>query len=299
VAGDLIPPPSPAGRPSPDPRPHDDAFAAEQPEPAAAAAGGRAIGPSPFRMRFGFAGGLLLGGAIAAAAVALSVGGLAASNEDEGLAPNWSKWQPATHEAFSGAGEIAEHIQDTYKNEKKRQLASVNGGPIAAGTIPLSVVMPKGDGVDVFPGLGVQYTLTGVGKDGALKDSKPSKERHRLLRREALELALYSFRYLPDVDMVLTILPPAPKAEQILPAKERKAAEPFQPQALFYRPGDLKDRLAVPLRATMADKPPALEQLGGEEAKRVDSLTLSNLFVYERRQSQDGRGFVVLERPKR
>jgi len=298
VASDLIPPPSPAGRPSPDPQPHDDAFAAAEPQPAAAVPAERAIGPSAFRTRFGFAGGLLLGCAIAAAAIALTVGS-PASSEDEGLAANWSKWKPTTAETFDGADEIAKHIQATYKNEKKRQLASVDGGPIAVRGLLLSVVIPNGDKVDRVDGLGVQYTLAGVGEEGALKDSKPSKERHRLLRREALELALYSFRYLPDVDMVVAILPPAPKVEQILPAKARKAAKAFQDQALFYRPGDLKDRLTVPLRHTLAEPPPPIERLAGEEAARVDSLTLSNLFEYKRQQAEDGTGYLVLARPER
>ena len=297
MAGDLIPPPSPAGRPSPEPERHDEAFAAGEPPPAAAPAAERAIGPSPFRTRFGFSGGLVLGCAMAAAAIALTIGG-PASDETDGLAPNWSQWKPTTADAFLGAQEIARHVQGTYRNEKKRQLASVRGGALTAGQLPLAgVVMPNGDDIRIFDGLGVQYTLGGFGKDGTLKDSKPSKERHRLLRREALELALYSFRYLPDVEMVVTILPPAPKVEQIRP--KDKQAEPLQQQAMFYRPGDLKDRLLVPLRHTLAEPPPPIDALNGEEARRVDSLTLSNLFVYERRQSQDGRGFLVLERPER
>ncbi len=256
MAGDLIPPPSPAGRPSPDPEPHGDPFAAaSEPEPAAAASE-PPVGPSQFRARFGFVTGALLGCAVAAATLALTLAG-PAKDPDDGLAPNWSKWKPSTRDAYLGAEEIAGHIQGTYRNEKRRQLASVRGGPLTAGQVPLSaVVMPRGDDVEVFNGLGVQYTLGGFGEEGALKDSKPSKERHRLLRREALELALYSFRYLPDVTMVVTLLPPAPKVEQILPtakpdAKKKAKAEPFQNQAIFYRPGDLKDRLTVPLRHTI------------------------------------------------
>jgi hypothetical protein len=300
VAGDLIPPPSPAGRPSPDHEPHD-AFVSHEPEPAAPAGGAEARpGPSPFRSRFGFVTGALLGCAVAAAALALTVAG--PGDPEEGLAANWSKWKPTTSDAFLGAEEIAGHIDGTYRNEKKRQLASVRGGPLSAGSIPLTgVVMPNGDDIRVFNGLGVQYTLGGFGKDGTLKDSKPSKARRRLLRREALELALYSFRYLPDVEMVVTLLPPAPKVEQIKPTAkaEAKAAEALQQQAIFYRPGDLKDRLVVPLRHTLAEPPPPIDGLRGEEAARVDTLTLSNLFMYERRQDQSGRGYLVLKRPSR
>jgi hypothetical protein len=104
--------------------------------------------------------------------------------------------------------------------------------------------------------------------------------------------------------MVVTLLPPAPKAEQILPKPNGKKKDDedkprkFQSQALFYRPGDLVSQLQVPLRHTMADRAPPIDRLEGEEAQRIDSLTLSNLFEYARRQGQDGRAYLVLERPE-
>ena len=140
-----------------------------------------------------------------------------------------------------------------------------------------------------------------------LKDSKPSKARHRLLRREALELALYSFRYLPDVTMVVTLLPPAPaKAERIGAARRQKAASPrrtrpsraVSAQALFYRPGDLEPQLAGP--AALHDGARGRRRSTGSPARRrsrIDSLTMSNLFECERAQGQDGRAYLVLERP--
>ena len=304
MAGDLIPPPSPAGRPPPDPQ-FEPIPEPEGGEPGAAAAPTAPPAPSPYRGRFGFVTGVLLGCAIAAGVlllVILTSGG----PRDEGLARNWSAWHPDTTDSFIGAGEIAKHVQASYRNEKKKPLASVTAGPIAFGQIPLIVAIPSGDNVQALYGLGVQYTLGGSGKDGLLKDSKPSKARHRLLRREALELALYSFRYLPNVTMVVTLLPPAPKVEQVHPkpkgkkaaAKAAKAKEPrYQAQAIFYRPGDLKPQLEVPLKFTMNPVTPAIRSFGGEEARRVDSLTLSNLFEFGRQPGQDGRFYLVLHRP--
>jgi hypothetical protein len=300
MARDLIPPPSPAGRPSPDPERHEPIA----PEPVAETTESPTLGPSPFRVRFGFVAGVLAGCGVAAAVLALMLATTGPQSDDGRLAPNWSEWKPTTGEPFSGAREIAKHIQRGYRNEKRRPLASVTGGPIAVGTIPLVVALPSGDDVEVLDdGLGVQYTLGGSGENGVLEDSTPSKERHRLLRREALELALYSFRYLPDVTMVVTLLPPAPKAEQILPKaigkkKEDEKPSKFQSQAIFYRPGDLLSQLQVPLRHTMADRAPPIDRLKGEEARRIDSLTLSNLFEFARRQGQDGRAYLVLERPR-
>jgi hypothetical protein len=307
MAGDLIPPPSPAGRPPPDPQ-FEPVPEPEGGEPAGDGAGAAAAAPppdSPYRARFGFITGVLLGCGIAAAVLLLVVitsGG----PREEGLARDWSTWHPDTSDSFIGADEIAKHVQGTYRNEKKKPLASVTSGPIAFGQIPLTVAIPAGDNVQPLYGTGVQYTLGGSGKAGLLKDSKPSKARHRLLRREALELALYSFRYLPNVTMVVTLMPPAPKVEQVHPkpkgkkaaAKAAKAKEPrYQAQAIFYRPGDLKPQLQVPLKFTMNPTPPAITSFRGDEARRVDSLTLNNLFEYVRQPGQDGRAYLVLQRP--
>jgi hypothetical protein len=310
VARDLIPPPSPAGRPAPE---HESSYEYEaEPEPEPAAEPTEASGPlppSPFRARFGFITGALLGCGLAAI-VALLV--LLTSNSGdgigEGLAPNWSAWHPDTTDSFTGAVEIARHVGGTYRNEKRKPLASVSGGPIAFNQFLLTVALAdNGDKLDLVGGggSGVQYVLEGTGKNGRLQDSKPSKARHRLLRREALELALYSFRYLPKVTMVVTLLPPAPKIEQVRPvpkgkkaAKASKAKAPaVQSQAIFYRPGDLESQLKVPLKLTMATTPPPIDKLDGEEARRIDSLTLSNLFEFKRGQGQDGRAYLVLKRP--
>ena len=223
MARDLIPPPSPAGRPGPDPH--------EPPPPAPAqseAARGETPagkpGPSAFRARFGFATGVLAGCAVAAAVllVVLLSGDDAprgAPATDEGLASNWSPWHPRSTTSISGAQEIAKKIGGAYKDDRSKKLSIVEGGPIALNkTLPVAVAIPSaGDRFSVVQGVGVQYKLAGFGKDGRLRGSRPSAERRRLLRREALELSLYSFRYLPDVTMVVTLLPPAPKAEPVHP----------------------------------------------------------------------------------
>ena len=306
MAGDLIPPPSPAGRPPVD---HESSYEYEpvpEEEEAANEPAAAQVPPSPFRARFGFVTGVLLGCAIAAGVTLLVLLTSGTRTPNDGLARDWSAWHPDTVGTFNGADEIARHVQAAYRNEKNKRLASVTGGPIAFGQIPLTVAIPSGDNVEVLNGMGIQYTLGGSGKDGLLRDSKPSKARHRLLRREALELSLYSFRYLPDVTMVVTLMPPAPPPEQVRPKpKGKKAAAAaakdkyphYQQQAIFYRPGDLKPQLQVPLKYTLSPKVPAMDSLSGEEARRIDSLTLSNLFEYVRQPGQDGRAYLVLRRP--
>ena len=94
------------------------------------------------------------------------------------------------------------------------------------------------------------YTLNGLGPSGSIRGGKPSEERHLLLRREALELALYTFRYVEDVDLVVALLPPTPPEEKTAKNGATASTTDETPtQALFFRPGDLEPQLEIPLRA--------------------------------------------------
>ena len=309
MAGDLIPPPSPAGRPAPDqelPPAAPEQAAAAEPAPAGTP------GPSEFRGRFGFLTGALAGCGVAAAVllvVLLSGGG---GSEPAGSAAppadDWSPWRPQATGAINGAQEIAAEIEGNYKNAKAKKLTGVKGGPIAVNTLPISVAIPAAGGrFQVVGGSGLQYTLAGFGEEGRLTDSDPSAARRRLLRREALELSLYTFHYLPDVSMVVALLPPAPTREQFHPepedaaaAKAAKRRKPvsYQRQALFYRRYELREPLGRPLGTTMAITPPKIGGLAGREARRIDELTLPNLFTYKHIQQQDGSVYLVLDRPE-
>ena len=141
---------------------------------------------------------------------------------------------------------------------------------------PLSVALRTasvGGDIKLIDGHGVMYTLFGLGKHGSIHGGEPSEERHLLLRREALELALYTFRYADDVDMVVTLLPPPPPK-----AGEQDTAGELPPvQALFFRPGDLQSELGVPLdthgagadAAARADRP---RRARGQADRRADAL---------------------------
>jgi hypothetical protein len=51
------------------------------------------------------------------------------------------------------------------------------------------------------------YVFCGSGQRCSIP-GQPTPERALLLRRESLELALYTFKYMNDVDSVITIMPP-------------------------------------------------------------------------------------------
>jgi hypothetical protein len=308
MAKDLIPPPSPAGRPEPESSESAGRIAAglwsggERPaegavqeEDAARPAAPAALAPSPFRSRFGFVVGALIG--VAFAVVGLGV--VLALDASERAAPDgWSDWRPAGEDELAVAEQIADHVGVKYRLGDADQLVAVQSSGLELADRPLEIALRTasvGGDIELIEGHGVMYKLNGLGKDGSIPSGRPSEERLLLLKREALELALYTFRYADDVDMVVALLPPSPpKARQ-----EQQTAGQLPPfPAMFFRPGDLRGELGVPLESTLPAAPPRPEQidLKKPEFKRIDALTRGNSFTASFQQGQDASLFLVLDR---
>jgi hypothetical protein len=285
VAGDLIPPPSPAGRPTPDPAAPPAHAAAEEPPPAPAEEASAPPGESPFRTRFGFLWGVLAGVAICALALTGVLLGTAKNDSGPPLARNWSAWQPSTSRMYAGAQEIAEHVSRQYQLNSGQQLSVVQSGPMQYGPEPVGVaVQPRGGQVEILDGAALFYGLNVLDENDKSTDAHA---RDRLLKREALELALYSFRYLDDVTMVTIALPPVKSDD-----------DTKQSRAIFYRPGDLLPELQVPLAKTLTPTTPRPKALSKAESTRIDSLVLRNLFDSSI-QPLDGRQrYFVLSAPE-
>ena len=296
MARDLIPPPSPSGRPELAGAPRLVELPAERPAgPEPAPTPPRHLPPSRFRNRFGFIGGALGGVILAAVAVFAIVMTTNNGPSDEGLFKNWSKWQPQETSMSGGPPEIATHVAPQYKLDDGTQLVNVTAGPLEIQSVPLDdVLVESQNSIHQISGKAIMYTLAGTGPRGSIDGGTPSKERHRLVRREALELALYTFRYVHDVDMVVALLPPPKPADG---ETAQDAAQKNPPQAVFYRPGDLKGQLQVPLGQTVPAKAPTPDSIPTKEATTIDALTLSNLFVADFTQTQDLRTHLVLKRP--
>jgi hypothetical protein len=295
VAGDLIPPPSPAGRPPIDSM--EDVRSSAQLEDAAqlgADAPPEHHGPSPYRGRFGFALGVLAGVAVCAAALTVV---LATAPGDTGppLAKHWSAWQPETTRMAEGAQDIAAHIGLEYKLDDGGQLTQVRSSRLEFEGSPLGVaVRPKGGELQFLEGDGLLYVLNGLGANGAVAGGKPTKARGRLLMREALELALYSFRYLDDVTMVAVLLPPSAQNDTT-PSTGTSQSDPTR--AMFYRPGDLLAQLQVPLSRTLSPQTPRPKTMTRAESARVDSLALRNLFLASIQPLKEDQTYLVLAEP--
>jgi hypothetical protein len=79
-----------------------------------------------------------------------------------------------------------------------------------------------------------------------------------LVRREALDLALYTFKFAPDVDLDRGVMPP--------PAGESSSI-------LYLRKDDLKDQLHQPLHKTLPLDTPARCRTGAGQRRAVERST--------------------------
>jgi hypothetical protein len=305
MARDLIPPPSPAGRPDPDgtlthrfvelpPEPQ------APPEPPAPVA----LGPTEYRTRFGFIAGALAGVLLGAVAVVIAVFAYSDGAEDHGMYANWSRWRPADESLQDGAAQIAEHVGAEYKHPDGNQLLEVQ--PVFTGELPLKIAASS---ITDMTGDTVVYRLAGLGEGGAI-EGEGSDERGAVVFREALELSLYTFRYLPDAEGVLVMLPPPPADPKTQAANQEmakaaaagdaeaaaKLAALEQEQqraahrAVFFRAGDLKSELQVPLGATVPAGAPNAETITDAEVREFQQRVRSNLFTYD---EQPGTGVVL------
>jgi hypothetical protein len=211
-------------------------------------------------------------------------------------APPWSGWQP-TGSAERRAGQIGDHVTGPYRLPSGRQLATVTyvGPPTVTGPdgttfqVRALAVRPdtsggqaEADDIDTVSARGtVMYNLCGLGTACSIPEGKPSTARGALLRREALELALYSFTYVDSVDSVLVMLPPRPDGQAAT--------------AVFLERSDVRNQLARPLDQTFtAPLVPGIGELSGDELEVVERITRSRLYEYSYLQAQDGSPIMVL-----
>jgi hypothetical protein len=236
--------------------------------------------PSVYTPRFRALTGGLVGlaiGALVAAAVALFAPGFQPG-------PAWSPWKPS-ESGTAGANQIARHVAPSYRLPTGDQMVLVTAGPPRVGDLlPAKVAVVGGRAgakTSVVSGKTILYQLCGLGERCSIAKGAPSVERFLLLRREALELALYTFRYLNGVENVVALLPPAPGEKP--------------ENALFFRKQQLEPVLDRPLTVTLPAPPPTVNSVeDAPEAGMVKQLTGHNLFVYSFEQGQDLSAYLVL-----
>lgn len=203
--------------------------------------------------------------------------------------PSWSRWQP-TGSAEAKVKQIANQVSTQYVLPSGGQLAvaAVEAPPrvtISADQPDLPVrqivIRPdtsKGeqeasDITVVDAAQTVVFKLCGLSQDCSIAEGKPSLARYALLRREALELALYTFRYVDTISHVAVFLPPPPVTE---------GSETRQPQTtVFLRRQDVASQLSRPLPHTLSHRVPQLGQIAPAELLKIEGLTDDRTYTFE------------------
>jgi hypothetical protein len=236
---------------------------------------------STYSPRFQFLTGALVAVGIAAlAGIALLV--IGPSTKTDG--PPWSPWKPSSN-GIQGANEIATHVAPEYRDDGK-QLVNVDANDLSFKGVPLTVALrtapEQGGNIQIHDEKGVLYQLCGLGPSCSIDHGKASTERGLLLRREGLELALYTFRYLGDVKQVVVLIPPVKGKAQTV--------------ALYFRRDEVKAELARPLTSSLVPKAPSVASVTlSPDAALVDQATDEPYLFTLNGSSFNNGGFLVLE----
>jgi hypothetical protein len=236
---------------------------------------------SSYSPRFQFLTGALVAVGIAALVgiVALIVG---PSTTKPG--PPWSPWKPGSS-GMQGASEIAGHVAPEYRDHGQ-QLVNIDANDLSFKGVPLTVALrtgaDQGGNIQIHGEKGVLYQLCGLGPSCAIDKGKASTERGLLLRREGLELALYTFRYLDDVKQVVVLIPPVKGKAQTI--------------ALYFRKDQVQAELKRPLTSSLAPKVPSVSNVTlSPDAALVDQATDEQYLFTLNGSSFNNGGFLVLE----
>ena len=251
-----------------------------------------------YHFRFSLVYALLA--AVAAGSIAALV--VVVTRPDAARSQNWSKFEP-TGSAIARTRQIATRVSGEYKLQAGHKLAAVVPSPLQTtrflqgDTGPVSVEVPistlavqpdvstgkheEGDYKLFNAATTVAYQMCGFGTtaQNCAITGTATNARGQLLRREALELSLYTLKYVPGTNAVLTYLPP--RADQAAP-----------PTSVLVARSDVKDLLDEPLTDTLTPKSIVLGDKPADFTA-VDRITLPRLYTYDY-QTLPGDGTAIL-----
>ena len=209
------------------------------------------------------------------------------------VGPPWSTWKPPAGSSQKVASEIADHVAHRYRlSENGGQLVAVIASKpqVTSGTQNIAIkavavrkAPQSNTGIAIFGADKTEdYTLCGLGSHCSISSGTATPLRGRLVRREALEVALYTFKFAPSVDSVAAFMPPAPGQTTSY--------------ILYLRKDDLKQQLHDPLLKTLPlDTPPLPTASDNAEKATIDKLTLPHMFTYELTALQTGGAALILD----
>jgi len=181
--------------------------------------------------------------------------------------PPWSSWKPTTSDPVEAQKQIAKHVAARYHLPSGQKLVDVLAGQPGPASDPIRSVAvartlaPKArsDLREVVDSRQTaMYVLCGPSKTCAIKQTPA---RVATLRGEALELALYTFRYIDAADSVATFIGPS--------------------RVFFVTRAEVSRQLSAPLHTTLPRaNAQAVAQFSPTETRAVDALTARRWFDY-------------------
>lgn len=197
----------------------------------------------------------------------------------------WSSFRPRGSETYARAQNLANHVAPRYVSD---------GAPIAVVQAqPLVYKEAVVDGIAFmrrpFQDVGspftqfepadktLLYVFCGPAASCALAEG--SEDVTPLLREESLELALYTFKYWPNINSVVTLLPPS---------KTRRPA-------FLFRRRKLENELGKPLETTIPQGDlVTTDSLTESEGTTVQRLTQNSIFLSSFSQTPNGHTLLLL-----
>jgi hypothetical protein len=257
----------------------------------------RVVQPSPPEPRRRaprlYSGRFLLAYGALAVATAGAVAGLVIGLMHAGVGgggPTWSAWKPSGG-GLGAASQIAEHVSKGYRLPNGDQLVDViakapSVSPSSGETAPLHYVAiqgKKGAGsvpFSISSSNSVMYQLCGLGASCSIASGAPTVARGTLVRREILELALYTFKYIGSIKHVIAFMPPPPgQSAQYL---------------VYLQKSDLEPYLKTPLTQTLGSHVPFPATIPAREVHAIDAATESRVYKFGLAQAQTGDLVLVL-----
>jgi hypothetical protein len=187
---------------------------------------------------------------------------------------------PVQEDGFQRAREIATEVARQYRGANGEQIVAVTAQPGEVSGLPLQYIalrhgrnqpLTEGDVSVVEPGQTALFSFCGLaGEQNCALPGEATPERLMLLRREAVELSLYTFKFLPEIQTVVSLLPPVPRGE----------GQPPQTFAIYFQRRHLENVLGEPITKTLPERPPFAEgDIAQGEAEMINRLTETRLFT--------------------
>jgi hypothetical protein len=202
---------------------------------------------------------------VLAAGAAIGIGVHLASEGTPKPPPPWSVFKPTSTDV-GAVSQIANYVEGQYLQTNGKALTEVRGGPLIMGSEALKLAVRKdavSTTVSEVAGVSVEYNMCGNAQTCSVTKGVSAQRAGVLTRREAYQLAMLTFKYVPSVDNVVVLMPP-------LIAKTKA-------RAIFIR-RDMVQRAIAAQTLTLPGKATRINLVSQREAEDIAKAT--DPFVY-------------------